>query len=231
MYRIIFITFIFSMVSAFIPNFKYYKSNINHMIMQAGKGFGGGESTRDPLPTSYDPNDPKGKQTAIFKAETFAEYMAKRNGLNTQLPTEQKISYVPTVKADSVPTVNSNSDNVKKTETYSEYIARRDGLNSREIKANYVINTEPYPKYTTNHDSLSSSKVKEHIAPSVQTVKSDTVKKTETYAEYIARRDGLTTNTANPKIYPSATSIKPTITKNAETYAEYMPKRKSKYLN
>ena len=43
-----------------------------------GKGFGGGEATRDPEPTVYDPNDPKGKQQAIHKAESFAEYLAKR---------------------------------------------------------------------------------------------------------------------------------------------------------
>ena len=43
-----------------------------------GKGFGGGEATRDPEPTAYDPNDPKGKQQAIHKAESFTEYLAKR---------------------------------------------------------------------------------------------------------------------------------------------------------
>lgn len=43
-----------------------------------GKGFGGGEATRDPEPTIIDPNDPKGKQQAIHKAESFAEYLAKR---------------------------------------------------------------------------------------------------------------------------------------------------------
>ena len=47
---------------------------------EGGKGFGGGEATRDPAPTSVDPNDPKGKQQAIHKAESFAEYLAKRNG-------------------------------------------------------------------------------------------------------------------------------------------------------
>jgi len=46
--------------------------------MHGGKGFGGGEATRDPGPTYYDPNDPKGKQQAIHKAESFAEYLAKR---------------------------------------------------------------------------------------------------------------------------------------------------------
>ena len=45
-----------------------------------GKGFGGGEATRDPEPTVIDPNDPKGKQQAIHKAESFASYLAKRGG-------------------------------------------------------------------------------------------------------------------------------------------------------
>ena len=45
---------------------------------QGGKGFGGGEATRDPEPTNIDPNDPKGKQQAIHKAESFADYLARR---------------------------------------------------------------------------------------------------------------------------------------------------------
>ena len=49
--------------------------------MMGGKGFGGGEATRDPTPTVYDPNDPKGKQQAIHKAESFAEYLAKRGAV------------------------------------------------------------------------------------------------------------------------------------------------------
>jgi len=39
-------------------------------------GFGGGEATRDHAPTVY---DPQGKQQAIHKAESFAEYLAKRS--------------------------------------------------------------------------------------------------------------------------------------------------------
>merc|ERR1719412_3081419 len=48
------------------------------VAMSEGKGFGGGEATRDPEPTVYDPNDPKGKQQAIHKAESFADYLARR---------------------------------------------------------------------------------------------------------------------------------------------------------
>merc|ERR1719443_2642218 len=44
-----------------------------------GKGFGGGEATRDPAPTQIDPNDPKGKQQAIHKAESFADYLKRRD--------------------------------------------------------------------------------------------------------------------------------------------------------
>lgn len=52
----------------------------SRIVVMDGKGFGGGEATRDPAPTVIDPNDPKGKQQAIFKAESFAEYLARRNG-------------------------------------------------------------------------------------------------------------------------------------------------------
>ena len=44
----------------------------------AGKGLGGGEATRDPDATVINPDDPKGKQQAIHKAESFAEYLARR---------------------------------------------------------------------------------------------------------------------------------------------------------
>jgi hypothetical protein len=53
---------------------------MSKVAMNGGKGFGGGEATRDPSPTLVDPNDPKGKQQAIHKAESFAEYLAKRAG-------------------------------------------------------------------------------------------------------------------------------------------------------
>jgi hypothetical protein len=55
-------------------------------ISMNGKGFGGGEATRDPAPTAYDPNDPKGKQQAIHKAESFADYLARRNGGGAAAP-------------------------------------------------------------------------------------------------------------------------------------------------
>jgi hypothetical protein len=47
-------------------------------VAHGGKGFGGGEATRDPAPTQIDPNDPKGKQGAIHKAESFSDYLARR---------------------------------------------------------------------------------------------------------------------------------------------------------
>ena len=55
-----------------------HRSASLNIFMHGGKGFGGGEATRDPQPTLVDPDDPKGKQQAIHKAETFAEYLAKR---------------------------------------------------------------------------------------------------------------------------------------------------------
>ena len=55
-------------------------------ISMGGKGFGGGEATRDQEPTSIDPNDPKGKQGAIHKAESFAEFLARRPDLRKPKP-------------------------------------------------------------------------------------------------------------------------------------------------
>jgi len=85
----------------------YVHNNMHSpIIMNEGKGFGGGEATRDPNPTVYDPNDPKGKQTAIFKAETYAEYMARRNGNVVVNKQEEPV--------------------VENVMTYDEYIKARD---------------------------------------------------------------------------------------------------------
>ena len=43
-----------------------------------GKGVGGGEATRDHAPTYKEPHGSKGKQQAIHKAESSAEYLAIR---------------------------------------------------------------------------------------------------------------------------------------------------------
>merc|ERR1719486_7355 len=56
------------------------RASLSIQMQHGGKGFGGGEATRDPEPMYVDPNDPKGKQQAIHKAESFADYLAKRNG-------------------------------------------------------------------------------------------------------------------------------------------------------
>ena len=79
----IIITLFITISYAFVLPIKYDKTNYKiHKI--EGKGFGGGEATRDPNPTYYDPNDSKAKQTAIFKAETYAEYRARLNGFPVQ---------------------------------------------------------------------------------------------------------------------------------------------------
>jgi len=73
---------ILALTSAFMaPAPLRSKVSSSQVFMQhGGKGFGGGEATRDPEPTYVDPNDPKGKQQAIHKAESFADYLAKRSG-------------------------------------------------------------------------------------------------------------------------------------------------------
>ena len=66
-------------ISAFMVSPVSRGASISVVMQHGGKGFGGGEATRDPAPTFIDPNDPKGKQQAIHKAESFADYLAKRN--------------------------------------------------------------------------------------------------------------------------------------------------------
>ena len=81
--------------------------------MADGKGFGGGKATRDPNPTVYDPNDPKAKQTAIHKAETYADYLARRGSGNAHgAQTGQSV-------------VNNKSGVVSNTESYAVYMAKR----------------------------------------------------------------------------------------------------------
>ena len=68
-------------------------SSVKGVSMNGGKGFGGGEATRDPAPTLVDPNDPKGKQQAIHKAESFAEYLAKRSAGGVAPPSGPAVDY------------------------------------------------------------------------------------------------------------------------------------------
>ena len=77
-YRLLLITML-AVSSAFVAPVAPLQSKVamSKVTMgEGGKGFGGGEATRDPEPTDVDPNDPKGKQQAIHKAESFAEYLA-----------------------------------------------------------------------------------------------------------------------------------------------------------
>ena len=79
MFRFLVIAMLLAVSAAFMAPLTS-KVSMSKVQMNApgGKGFGGGEATRDPEPTEIDPNDPKGKQQAIHKAESFADYLAKR---------------------------------------------------------------------------------------------------------------------------------------------------------
>ena len=90
MFRFPMIALFLAMASAFMAPVMPSKVTQSKIAMSGGgPGSGdhgdggrskfGGEATRDPEPTAYDPNDPKGKQQAIHKAESFAEYLAKRS--------------------------------------------------------------------------------------------------------------------------------------------------------
>ena len=56
------------------------------VVMHGGKGFGGGEATRDPAPTYIDPNDPKGKQQAIHKACLLYTSPSPRDQRGSRMP-------------------------------------------------------------------------------------------------------------------------------------------------
>jgi len=92
----------FSVGPAMRPNQVCLSGNI--MMQHGGKGFGGGEATRDPEPTYVDPNDPKGKQQAIHKAESFADYLARRSGGGGAAPAPAApAAYEPPAPAYSPP--------------------------------------------------------------------------------------------------------------------------------
>ena len=84
MFRFLLVALLVALTSAFMAPVAPLQSKVSmsKVTMSEGKGFGGGEATRDPEPTDVDPTDPKGKHQAIHKAESFAEYLAKRAGGN-----------------------------------------------------------------------------------------------------------------------------------------------------
>ena len=80
MFRFLVMAVCLALTNAFMAPVMPSKISQSKVVMnEEGKGFGGGEATRDPEPTEIDPSDPKGKQQAIHKAESFAEYLAKRS--------------------------------------------------------------------------------------------------------------------------------------------------------
>merc|ERR1719253_960319 len=110
--------------------------------MNGGKGFGGGEATRDPEATWVDPNDPKGKQQAIHKAESFADYLAKRTGAPAAAPAAEASAASNEAEGgkgfgggeatrDPAPTVIDPNDPkgkqqaIHKAESFADYLARR----------------------------------------------------------------------------------------------------------
>jgi hypothetical protein len=190
----------------YLPNL--HKKSKSLIFMNSGKGFGGGEATRDPPPTNYDPNDPKAKQTAIFKADTYEEYMAKRNGKLREVPRE-----------------------VIREVTYEEYTAKLQALKPKSffspapvpvpvqvpvpVPVPVSVSTPPVPPPAPSPYLQEKGTYKEYIErinsyrPSVTSSSSIDIKKAETYEEYIAR---MTT--------PQSSSR--TDVKKAETYEEYM---------
>ena len=80
MLRFLLLACLLALSTAFMAPVMPSKLSQSKVVMhEEGQGFGGGEATRDPEPPEVAPNDPKGKQQGIHKAESFAEYLAKRS--------------------------------------------------------------------------------------------------------------------------------------------------------
>ena len=102
MFRFLVLAMFLAVSSAFMAPAMPSKMTQSKISMHGGKGFGGGEATRDPEPTVVDPNDPKGKQQAIHKAESFAEYLAKRDGA-AATPAPAAAAPAPAPEAAAIP--------------------------------------------------------------------------------------------------------------------------------
>ncbi len=159
----IIITLFITISYAFVLPIKYDKTNYKiHMI--EGKGFGGGEATRDPNPTYYDPNDSKAKQRAIFKAETYAEYRARLNGFPVQ----------EMVKTEHNPSV-----------TYEQYIASRDKRSVQEMVKTEHNPSVTYEQYIASRDKRPVQQmVKTEHNPSVTYEQYIDSRKLKQYHEY-----------------------------------------------
>merc|ERR1740125_69644 len=132
--------------SAFMAPAMHSKVQMSKISM-GGKGFGGGEATRDPEATVIDPNDPKGKQQAIHKAESFSDYLARRGGASTSISAPAPAApAAPVIEVHTGPgkgfgggeatrnpeaTVADPNDPkgkqqaIHKAESFAEYLARR----------------------------------------------------------------------------------------------------------
>ena len=115
---------VYTLTSALILPISHNGNKYQNIKMFNGKGFGGGEATRDPDPTYIDPNNPKAKQTAIFKAETYQEYLARK----LQGEQVQNVNLVNNSK--DISSSSSNERLVTKGQTYEEYLLDRHRLSS-----------------------------------------------------------------------------------------------------
>merc|ERR1719265_639354 len=111
------------------------------MLSTGGKGFGGGEATRDPAPTIIDPNDPKGKQQAIHEAVSFAEYMAKRQGA-----TAAPAAAAPAVSTPpAVTTAPAATTTGGPLGTYADYLAKLEEKSAGVGGEERVSSSDPEP--------------------------------------------------------------------------------------
>eukprot|EP00960_Hanusia_phi_P048265 758843-Hanusia_phi.AAC.3 len=106
-------------------------------------GWGGEKKahTRDPKPTRLDPTDPKAKQTYVPPAESFEEYLKRRNSGGKSSKTAQ--TYVAPISGSSfsagsgvvdlksVKSSRSDASADSKPSLFEEYMKKRQGVTAQ----------------------------------------------------------------------------------------------------
>ena len=112
-------------------------------MQHGGKGFGGGEATRDPAPTYIDPNDPKGKQQAIHKVRSDCNRHGRLHlALRTCFPFDVlcRLNHSPTTLQSVTPAQHWQLHRLR----YLHPLIR--GLSPQPLQRSLLRRTRPLPQ-------------------------------------------------------------------------------------
>jgi len=113
----------------------------------SGKGFGGGEATRDPEPTYIDPNDPRSRDSAVHKADSYADYMARRrandptDSSGMPIPVDSQVTIDVSPADDNSQWTPASAEGTSKGQrevpiernAFEDYMAKRDTRNPAPV--------------------------------------------------------------------------------------------------